>query len=130
MAFEKYTKVECDYGQGDWPRECGTCAHYTELSKATHRSPEGQGKCRIVVGRIGPTSLCKFHVFKKGKEPLEDQEGRPGEIVGGEGTAPIYPAMNYEKWAQKEIQAGRRPRRLKEPPTSETSSYERVNEGE
>ena len=72
--FEKYTKEECEYGPGDWPKECGTCAHYTE-SKATHRSPEGQGSCKIVVGRIDPTGLCKFHVYAKGKESLEDKEG-------------------------------------------------------
>ena len=70
--FEKYTKEECDYGQGIWPEECGTCAHYSG-SKPSPRFPEGQGNCYIVQGRIGEHDLCKFHVYAKGKESLEDQ---------------------------------------------------------
>jgi len=98
--FEKYTKEECEYGPGDWPKECGTCAHYTELSKATHRSPEGQGNCKIVVGRIDPTGLCKFHVYAKGKEKLEDQEG--GEEVEVSGRAPSgSSSLTYEDWIQR-----------------------------
>ena len=70
--FEKYTKEECDYGQGIWPEECGTCAHYSG-SKPSPRFPEGQGNCYIVQGRIGEHDLCKFHVYAKGKDSLEAQ---------------------------------------------------------
>ena len=71
MAFEKYTKEECDYGQGEWPRECGTCAHY--INYPTRSGYEKHGSCKIVQGRIGDHDLCKFHVFAKGKESLEDE---------------------------------------------------------
>ena len=64
--FEKYTKAECDYGPGKWPEECGTCVHYIP-----------KGLCKIVVGRIYERDLCKFHVYSKGKEHLE--EWGPGE---------------------------------------------------
>ena len=79
MAFEKYTKEECDYGQGEWPRECGTCAHY--INYPTRSGYEKHGSCKIVQGRIGDHDLCKFHVYAKGKEGLEHQEG--GEPVSG-----------------------------------------------
>ena len=69
--FEKYTKEECDYGQGEWPRECGTCAHY--INYPTRSGYEKHGSCKIVQGRIGEHDLCKFHVYAKGKESLEDQ---------------------------------------------------------
>ena len=99
--FEKYTKEECEYGPGDWPKECGTCAHYTELSKATHRSPEGQGNCKIVVGRIDPTGLCKFHVYAKGKESLEGQEG--GEEVRAPSKYISQRQINeFLKWNEEE----------------------------
>jgi len=61
----KYTKAECDYGPGDWPHECSTCAHFRTFSG---------GKCQIVTGKILGSDLCKFHVFKTGQEDLEDED--------------------------------------------------------
>ena len=69
MAFQKYTKADCDYGPGNWPEECGSCAHYS--SPPTRRGYEKQGMCRIVSGRIEEEMLCKFHVYKNGEEPNE-----------------------------------------------------------
>jgi hypothetical protein len=61
MAFQKYTKADCDYGPGDWPEECGSCAHF-----------DGHLTCKIVEGRIEEEMLCKFHVYRKGQEYLEE----------------------------------------------------------
>jgi len=65
----KYTKAECDYGPGDWPNECGTCAHYGPRGN----SYAGRGSCKIVSGQILEHDLCRFHVFKKGSEDLEGE---------------------------------------------------------
>jgi len=55
-----YTKRECEYGPGEWPRECGTCAHYKETNKS--------GACRIIVpseNNVEEEMVCKFHVMVK-----------------------------------------------------------------
>jgi hypothetical protein len=55
-----YTKRECEYGPGEWPRECGTCAHYRKTNKS--------GTCRIIVpseNNVEEEMVCKFHVMVK-----------------------------------------------------------------
>lgn len=91
--LDKYTKDDCDYGPGDWPYECSTCAHASISESATNPKNDpnymkrygdrfltwraqkawNRGTCRIVIGQIIGTDLCKFHVFAKGKESLEGE---------------------------------------------------------
>ena len=55
-----YTKRECEYGPGEWPRECGTCAHFVKHSLASY--------CRIIVPEendVEEEMVCKFHVMKR-----------------------------------------------------------------
>ena len=58
-----YTKRECEYGPGEWPRECGTCAH-------VRQSPNYPQVmiCKILVEEddmVEEEMVCKFHVMKK-----------------------------------------------------------------
>ena len=56
-----YTKRECEYGPGEWPRECSTCAHYRGLTRE-------YGNCIIILPKendLEEEMVCKFHVMKK-----------------------------------------------------------------
>ena len=60
-----YTKRECEYGPGEWPLECGTCAHYRERRRY---HPPLSGSCRILVpeeNEVEEEMVCKFHVKKR-----------------------------------------------------------------
>jgi len=59
-----YTKRECEYGPGEWPRECGTCSHYS----GTPNAEVIDATCRILVpeeNNVEEEMVCKFHVMVK-----------------------------------------------------------------
>jgi len=56
-----YTKKECEYGPGEWPRECSTCAHFIQRNNVP-------SYCRIQVpeeNEVEEEMVCKFHVMKR-----------------------------------------------------------------
>ena len=79
-----YTKEQCNYREGDWPEECGTCIHsYQELPRivrgnpASHEYPAwATWLCKIVEGSIGDRSVCDFWTTGRlsGKQLESSQE--------------------------------------------------------
>ena len=68
-----YTKEQCNYQEGEWPYECGTCAHIVCGQRDYNR---GRCKCKIVQGHVNEHDVCDFWTTGKlpGKQLGSNQE--------------------------------------------------------
>lgn len=58
-----YTKEQCNYQEGEWPHECGTCIHFRPWQWHYLQSsyyPKKSSECKIVYGTINEHAVCDF----------------------------------------------------------------------
>jgi len=90
--MDKYTKAECNYREGDWPHECGTCVHFIDRNK----SPI----CRIVHGKIDEEGLCSFWADGTGIKKTPKKIKQPGSGIHTDPFAGLpFPRSNKDESA-------------------------------
>lgn len=64
-----YTHEQCEYREGEWPHECGTCAHFAVLTSTGDVHPnrsldqhyrDRYARCKIVQSPISEHGVCNF----------------------------------------------------------------------
>ena len=71
-----YTKEQCNYQEGEWPHECGTCIHFKpHVGPYMYgRSYNSSNDCKIVHGTINEHGVCDFWTTGKLTELGTTQE--------------------------------------------------------